>query len=191
MGSNRISTRHTKITTPTAETIAREQYVLELRRAGAPFDEIADKIQCGDRSNAYKIYKRAMARTLLEPAADIRALEGDRLDRLQLAAWSKATVKGDLAAIHTVLRVMERRAKLFGLDHADGIAERSLQLEAEKIKLMALAFGRALDSIELTPEQREQLTRVFLTELRAQAEAGAATDPDVGEPVELEQGDPS
>lgn len=151
---------------PTAETIAREQHVLELRRAGVTFDRIAEEVGISDRSTAHKIYKRALARTLQEPAAEIRHLEGDRLDRLQVAVWSRA-LRGDLAAVDRVLRIMERRAKLLGLDHADGIAERTLQLEADRIRLMALAFGKALDALELTPEQRETATQILLTELRA------------------------
>jgi hypothetical protein len=155
-----------KINTPSAETIAREQHVLELRRAGASFDKIAQEVNLHSRSDAHKIYKRALARTLMEPAAEIRRLEADRLDRLQLAVWTKA-LRGDLPAVDRVLRVMERRARLLGLDHADGIAERALALEADKVRLVALAFGKALDSVELTDEQREQMTRVLLEELRA------------------------
>jgi hypothetical protein len=152
--------------TPSAETIAREQHALELRRAGLSYQKIADEIGLHNRGDAHKIVKRALGRTLQEPAAEIRELEADRLDRLQAAVWTRA-LKGDLGAFDRVLRTMERRARLLGLDHADGIAERALHLEAEKIRLVALAFGRALDAVELTEEQRETMTRVLLTELRA------------------------
>ena len=152
--------------TPSAETIAREKHVLELRRACLSFDAIAEQVGIGHRSDAHKVYKRALARTLQEPAAEIRQLEADRLDRLQVAVWTKA-LRGDLSAVDRVLRVMERRARLLGLDHADGIAERALQLEAEKVRLVAIAFGRALDAVELTDAQREVMTQVLLAELRA------------------------
>ena len=45
----------------------------------------------------------------------MRTTEAARLDRLQLAAWPKAQ-QGDLRAIDTVLRILQRRASLFGLD---------------------------------------------------------------------------
>lgn len=152
--------------TPSAETIARETHVLELRRAGASFDKIATELKLYDRSDAHKIYKRALARTLQEPAAEIRTLEADRLDRLQLAVWTKA-LRGDLPAVDRVLRVMERRARLLGLDHSDGIAERALQLEADKVRLIAIAVGRMFDELALTDEQREQGVTVLMRELRA------------------------
>lgn len=155
---------------PTPEQLAREQHVLELRRAGLSFERIADEVGIpGGRSDAHKIYRRAMSRTLQEPAAEIRQLEADRLDRLQVAVWTKA-LSGNLNAVDRVLRLMDRRARLLGLDHADGIAERALELEAGRIRLMAGALRRALEAIELTDEQRQQVTAVLLVELRAGAD---------------------
>lgn len=162
-------------TTPSVETIARENMALELRRAGASYAAIAEQLGT-DRSYAAKIVKRAIGRVHFEPATDVIKLEAERLDRLQLTFWQRA-LGGDGRAFDKVLRVMERRARLLGLDHADGVAERSLQLEADKVRLMALAFGRAIDSLDppLTPAQREQMTAVFIGELRA-------ADEDAGDP---------
>lgn len=156
--------------TPSVEVIARENHALELRRAGASFSAIGETLGT-DRSNAAKIVKRALGRVHQEPATEIRKLESERLDRLQLSFWQKA-INGDGRALDRVLRIMERRASLLGLDHQHGIAERTLQLEADKIRLMALAFGRALDSLDppLTDDQRGQVTAVFLGELRAAEE---------------------
>lgn len=166
---------------PSAEVIAREQHVLELRRAGVTFDRIAEECGISDRSTAHKIYKRAMARTLQEPAAEIRHLESDRLDRLQVAVWTRA-LRGDLSAVDRVLRIMERRSRLLGLDHSDGIAERALELEAGKVRLVALAVGRMFDALELTEEQRQQGTAVLLAELRA-------AEGEADEPAVLEAGE--
>ncbi|MFB6581666.1 hypothetical protein ACFCYC_30405 [Streptomyces sp. NPDC056402] len=46
----------------------------------------------------------------------MRALEADRLDRLFLVAYRKVVRDQDLTAIDRALRVMERRARLLGLD---------------------------------------------------------------------------
>lgn len=151
---------------PSAETLARESHVLELRRAGVSFPRIAEELGLYDRSQAHKIYRRALERVHAEPAAEIRDLEADRLDRLQVKVWTKA-LTGDLHAVDRVLSIMTRRAKLLGLDHEHGIAERALQLEAERIRLVALAFGRALDELDLDPVQRARATEVLLAELRA------------------------
>ncbi|MGB3676531.1 MAG: hypothetical protein WA988_19035 [Candidatus Nanopelagicales bacterium] len=50
-----------------------------------------------------------------EGVAEMRQVEGQRLDRLQRAVWVNA-VSGDLDAIKTTLGIMDRRAKLFGLN---------------------------------------------------------------------------
>jgi hypothetical protein len=50
-----------------------------------------------------------------QPADELREQEVDRIDRLQVAVWPSA-MKGDTRAILTIIRLMERRAKLLGLD---------------------------------------------------------------------------
>ncbi|MFD8597518.1 hypothetical protein ACFV1L_21200 [Kitasatospora sp. NPDC059646] len=46
----------------------------------------------------------------------LRALEDARLDRLFLVAYRRAVRDGELPAIDRALRIMERRARLRGLD---------------------------------------------------------------------------
>jgi hypothetical protein len=53
----------------------------------------------------------------LEPATTLRQLELRRLDKLSLALWSLATAKPpDYAAIDRLIKIMQRRAALAGLD---------------------------------------------------------------------------
>lgn len=125
----------------------------------------------------------ALTRTLQQPAAELRELELDRLDRLQVRVWGKA-IEGNVGAIDRVPRIMERRARLLGLDHADGIAERVVQLERDKVRVVAVAFGKALDTLDLTDEQREVAARTLIAELKV------APDPDdelTSDPAELEE----
>ena len=107
---------------PEPEQLDRELKVLELRRAGLTWQRIAVQVGYADHSGAYLAYKRALKRVLQQPAEELRQAEIDRLDRLQLAAWPKA-MQGDNSAIATVLRIMERRAKLLGLDMPVKIAQ--------------------------------------------------------------------
>ena len=93
----------------------RQRLAVEARRAGAAYDDIARQLGYRDKSGAYRAVRAGLAKALREPADDLRALELARLDRLQLAHWQKAAA-GDAAATHTVLKIMERRAKLLGLD---------------------------------------------------------------------------
>lgn len=100
---------------PSEERLALEKRTLDLRRAGATYQEIADELGYKNRGTAYKALRRALGRTLQDSADNLRELEAARLDQLQLGSW-KAAMRGDPKAVANVLRVMERRAKLLGLD---------------------------------------------------------------------------
>lgn len=101
---------------PRPETVDKERQIIELRRAGASFIEIASALDLPSADAARVAFRRAMEHSLNDSGADeMRSLETERLDRLQRAAWTKAAA-GDLVAIGVVLRIMERRARLHGLD---------------------------------------------------------------------------
>ena len=93
----------------------KEIKVLELRRVGLTWTRIAEEVGYADHTGAYAAYKRAIKRTMQQPADELRSQELDRIDRLQVAIWPNA-MKGDTRAILTIIRLMERRAKLTGLD---------------------------------------------------------------------------
>jgi len=100
---------------PSPELVDKEVKVLELRRAGLTWQRIAEETGYADHTGAYAAYKRAIKRTMQQPADELREAELDRIDRLQLALWPKA-MKGDAQSINTIIRLMERRARLLGLD---------------------------------------------------------------------------
>jgi len=100
---------------PAPELVDKEIKVLELRRAGLTWQRIAEETGYADHTGAYAAYKRAIRRTQQQPADELREQELDRIDRLQLALWPKA-MKGDAQSINTIIRLMERRARLLGLD---------------------------------------------------------------------------
>jgi len=102
--------------TPTnVATADRMRQALELRKAGVTFEQIATRLGFSDRGAAYKAICRALEETLTEPAEELRTLETERLDRLLLAVW-KPALEGDLKAVDRVLRILESRRKLLGLD---------------------------------------------------------------------------
>jgi hypothetical protein len=100
---------------PSPELVDKEIKVLELRRVGLTWVRIAEEVGYADHTGAYAAYKRAIKRTMQQPADELRTQELDRIDRLQVAIWPNA-MKGDTRAILTIVRLMERRAKLTGLD---------------------------------------------------------------------------
>jgi hypothetical protein len=100
---------------PSPELVDKEVKVLELRRAGFTWQRIAEQTGYADHTGAYAAYKRAIRRTQQQPADELREQEIDRIDRLQLAIWEDA-MGGDTKAVLTIVRLMEMRAKLLGLD---------------------------------------------------------------------------
>lgn len=100
---------------PSPELVDKEIKVLELRRVGLTWVRIAEEVGYADHTGAYAAYKRAIKRTMQQPADELREQELDRLDRLQVAVWP-AAMKGDTRAVATIIKLMERRAKLTGLD---------------------------------------------------------------------------
>jgi len=129
------------------EKLARQQRALELRIAGMTYSQIGDAIGVG-RATAYKYYREALGELLkenVEKMEELRQLELARLDHLQREAETvlrkshvyvsqggKIVYDGDvklvddgptMQAIATVLRIMERRSKLLGLDQPTKIEQ--------------------------------------------------------------------
>ena len=95
----------------------REVRAFQLRLAGATYSQIADDLGIS-LGGAHKIIMRVLQRletTAEETAEVVRRLEVERLDRMLLGLWPQAA-KGGQGAVDRVLRIMERRAKLLGLD---------------------------------------------------------------------------
>ena len=93
---------------------------LELRKRGMNYTQIGEKLGC-NRSTACRYVLSELenlADKCREEAVHVRDLELHRLDELYLIAY-RAIIDGyDLAGIDRCLRIMERRAKLLGIDAA-------------------------------------------------------------------------
>lgn len=119
----------------TIETKQRHEQALVLRRAGLSLREVADRLGYKTPSAVQKAIMGALQRPIDEAATALRLLEAERLDRLQLNLWGVATntakqtvvIKGkdvevpypileQISATRAVLKIMERRARLLGLD---------------------------------------------------------------------------
>lgn len=125
-----------------ATVAANETKAVELRKAGASYAQIADALGLASASSAYRNVMRALARNQSEEVEELRMIEGARLDRMQQSLWHNA-VRGDLPTVDRVLRIMERRARLFGLDAPQKVAvstsdEMDAQIELLLTELAAL-----------------------------------------------------
>lgn len=104
-------------TSPRRLAAARRQLeALELRMSGLTFRAIARRMGYGGPSGAHRAVMAALNRTVDEPSDELRRLELERLDKLQIMPWKLATVTGDLKAVDAVLAIMQRRARMLGLD---------------------------------------------------------------------------
>lgn len=97
-----------------------QRQALELRKAGANYEQIANQLQLSNKSVAWKLVKAGIKAIVEEPAQDVLKLELDRLDVMLLGCWSKAKA-GEEKAVDRVLRIMERRASYLGLDSPKAI----------------------------------------------------------------------
>ena len=93
---------------------------LELRKRGLNYTQIGKKLGC-NRSTACRYVLSELenlADKCREEAVHVRDLELHRLDELYLIAYRAISDGNDLAGIDRCLRIMERRAKLLGIDAA-------------------------------------------------------------------------
>ena len=115
--------------------VEKQWKAVQLRKAGTPFELIAKELGYKTRQHAFYSVEAALRKTLQEPSNELRTLDVQRLDTMIQQLWLfviAPTVKavpiggGNVAmqvwdeakfhAVTVVLRVMERRAKLLGLD---------------------------------------------------------------------------
>ncbi|MFD8470407.1 hypothetical protein ACFV10_35480 [Streptomyces cyaneofuscatus] len=117
-----------------AEVSARRAKLIRLRREGVRYDDPRIlNLGYSDSGAARKDVIRALERNRADEAAEVgvyRQQENERLDSLLEAVWARATTPSpvfdreheivsheiDLKAVDTVLKLMDRRAKLNGLD---------------------------------------------------------------------------
>ena len=118
----------------------RQRQALELHKAGIGYQAIADRLGYAGPSGAYKAVEAALHKTLQEPADELRGLELERLDAMQVAIWNKA-IAGDLRAIDRVLTIMKRRSQLLGLDAPKRVAVAMDVTPQEMAEKMAARYG--------------------------------------------------
>ena len=120
MNTNPIKLPKKQMNKPTGDetrlTKNRNQ-AIELRRQGYTLKRIGQVLGVSTQTAAN--YVNYCLRELVELTAaateEYRQLELERLDALQAAIWNQA-VSGNLFAIDRCVKLMERRAKLLGLD---------------------------------------------------------------------------
>lgn len=133
----------------------RQTEALRLRQSGSTFAEIAEALGYSDPSGARNAVMAALRENVSEPNAEMRALELARLDALHAALWP-AAMGGDLPSVDRVLKLMERRAKILGLDATPKAGEDDLdeliQRELNRIAGLEESSGDSQAQTARTPE---------------------------------------
>ena len=163
--------RHVNI----SEVEVLEHRVVELRTKGKTFREI-NKILGISRSD--RLFHRGMAREGNIELTRMQAikLEAERLDALQSGLWDRA-VEGDEGAVRECLKILERRARMLGLDHSDSVNARSVEVEEAKVRLVAGALAQALENAGLSDADKARVLDAF----------GSVTTEVSAGPLELEE----
>jgi hypothetical protein len=130
---------------------------LRLRSLGYSYQAIADQ-QGTTKATAYNRCQRALAAIPAEAVDEFRRLEGQRLDLLLEKAMDKALSeeKSALFAIDRVLAIMDRRAKLMGLDAPIKTEVITLDYIQQEIARLEATLGEIDDdATEATPSGTE------------------------------------
>ena len=130
----------------------RQHAAVELRKAGASLDEIAKALGYSNRASVHNAITAVMARWAA------------RLDTMQRALSPKVML-GDPEAIRAALRIMDRRAKLYGLDRnetreADAIEAMAITYTVQ-VQWLQQAMTAILAQLSLTDEQQAQAPLVI------------------------------
>jgi hypothetical protein len=137
-----------------------QKKALELRKAGASNDQIAQQLGMCNRAAAWKLVQSALHEIIREPAEDVLALEISRLDAMLLGCWTKAK-SGDPHAIDRALRIMDRRASYLGLDAPKTTNHVVVERELERV------LNRLEQTLE--PEVYAQVLRAIAAEVGGEA----------------------
>lgn len=147
-----------------AKTAQRRTQAIALKLAGAEWQQIADTLGYSDKAAACKDVTRALETYVAEGrqgAEVLRETELLRLDRLQRGMWPQA-VAGDTRAADTVLKVIDRRMRLLGLDVAPDVEDRiRREMVAGLGPQLVLVVSQVLDGLGLNDEQRALAPRLL------------------------------
>lgn len=139
------------------ESGLRAEKALQLRKLGYQYEEIAKQCGYANKGTAWHTVQKLLASRKVEAVDELRQVEGERLDDLGRTFMLKA-MKGDEKAAGVVLRIMERRAKLFGLDEQEQTAVQVNIYQSEEWLQMRNLFLEALAEL---PDARMRFIRLM------------------------------
>jgi hypothetical protein len=101
------------------ETLETQRTAISLRAAGLTWRDIGQQLGI-DHAWAYRLVQDGIRENIAQDVATMREEDDARLTKLLAAAWRPA-MAGDTRSILAVVRILERRSRLWGLDAPVGI----------------------------------------------------------------------
>lgn len=103
-----------------ADRVSRQEAAIALKIEGATYTDIAEALDYSSANHARQAVERGLASLVgPEDREHLRFVEARRLERILRSLWPKATNADNpehLAAARTALGVIDRHARLYGLD---------------------------------------------------------------------------
>jgi hypothetical protein len=96
----------------------RQARAVELAISGHDYATIAKEVGYSNRGTAWRTVQKALRQRTVEGVDQLREVEVERLDALLRAHWESA-IDGDVVAANVVLRVIDQRVRLLGLEWTD------------------------------------------------------------------------
>lgn len=90
---------------------------LESRKAGMTYQQIAQAVGYNDASAARKAVMKAYQEVIIEPVAELKTLQVERLSHMLLILWPQINA-GDQGAIRTATLLMDKIDRLMGTETA-------------------------------------------------------------------------
>ena len=97
------------------DTAERYRRVVDLKKAGLTYDQIAAEVGYADRSGAKHALDAALERWGTDSVGSLRMVQNEQLDDLWRRVFA-AIAQGDLSQIDRALKILKRRSDLWGMD---------------------------------------------------------------------------
>lgn len=123
---------------PSIEAAEKRRDALLARQRGLSWDAVAREVGYSNPGSAHRAAMQALRDIPREAAEELRRVELETLNELQAALRVKLDEKPSTFLVDSILRVMERRSKLLGLDAPIAIRTEVVTVDAVDAEIQRL-----------------------------------------------------
>jgi hypothetical protein len=138
---------------PSIEAAEKRRDALLARQRGHSWAEVGRIVGYADASSAQRAAMQALRDIPREAADELRKVELETLNELQVALRAKLEEKPSAFLVDSILRIMERRAKMLGIDAPLAIRTEVVTVDAVDAEIQRLE-AQLEQSSTVTEESR-------------------------------------